>query len=177
MSNRLSDFDFSDFWVESEYVAENYTSAQVTASVVSSVEEQLKYKLPQAYIDLAKIRNGGCPKLSCHRTNEKTSWAGDHIAINGIYSIGDDKTYSLCGKLFNSKFWEVQWGYPEIGIYFADCPSGGHDLLALDYRDCDPKGEPKVVHVDQEWDYKITLVANDFSSFIRGLQDESAFGD
>jgi len=175
LSYGLSGFDFSGFWEESEYADEKYTSSPVTASVVSNVEKKLGFKLPSAYIELAKIRNGGCPKLTCHRTNEEASWAGDHIAINGIYSIGYDKTYSLCGDGFNSQFWQDEWGYPEIGIYFADCPSAGHDMLALDYRDCGPQGEPKVVHVDQECDYKITLVANDFSSFIRGLQDENAF--
>ncbi|MCV7371896.1 hypothetical protein H5P33_04090 [Mycolicibacterium arabiense] len=39
----------------------------------------------------------------------------------------------------------------------------------LDYRDCGPTGEPKVVHVDQEFDHRITPVAVDFASFIRGL--------
>jgi hypothetical protein len=29
--------------------------------------------------------------------------------------------------------------YPDIGIYFGNCPSGGHDMIALDYRTCGPK--------------------------------------
>lgn len=43
------------------------------------------------------------------------------------------------------------------------------------YRACGPKGEPSVVHVDQELDYTITLVAPDFESFIRGLEGDEAF--
>ena len=50
----------------------------------------------------------------------------------------------------NSQFWIDEWGHPPIGIYFADCPSAGHDMIALDYRDCGKSGEPCVVHVDQE---------------------------
>ena len=58
-----------------------------------------------------------------------------------------------------------------LGVFFADCPSGGHDMLCLDYRACGPQGAPTVVHVDREHDFAVTLVALHFESFIRGLQD------
>jgi hypothetical protein len=48
-------------------------------------------------------------------------------------------------------------------------------MLCLDYRECGPSGEPRVVHIDQEREYKITLVAKNFESFIRGLEDDDAF--
>jgi hypothetical protein len=48
-------------------------------------------------------------------------------------------------------------------------------MLCLDFRDCGPDGEPKVVHVDQECDYEITPVADTFEAFIRGLEDDKAF--
>jgi hypothetical protein len=70
-----------------------------------------------------------------------------------------------------------EWGYPPIGIYFADCPSAGHDMICLDYRECGIEGEPQVVHVDQEFDYKITFVAPNFESFVRGLENKDAFED
>jgi SMI1/KNR4 family protein SUKH-1 len=68
-----------------------------------------------------------------------------------------------------SAFWVAEWGYPDIGVYIADCPSAGHDMIALDYR---RPGEPAVVHIDQEWDYQITVLAPDFETFVRGLADE-----
>jgi hypothetical protein len=48
-------------------------------------------------------------------------------------------------------------------------------MLCLDYRASGPSGEPQVVHVDQEWNYKVVLVADNFETFIRGLEDDSAF--
>ena len=48
-------------------------------------------------------------------------------------------------------------------------------MMCFDYRDCGPYGEPRVVHVDQELNYKISPVADNFEAFIRGLEDDKAF--
>jgi hypothetical protein len=42
-------------------------------------------------------------------------------------------------------------------------------MIFLDYSDCGPEGEPCVVHIDQESDYEISYLADDFASFVRGL--------
>lgn len=42
-------------------------------------------------------------------------------------------------------------------------------LIMLDYRKNGNQGEPEVVHVDQESDYRITLLAENFETFIKGL--------
>lgn len=174
MSTAFADFDLSDFWADSDYARREYVGPSFSELDVKRVEKELGYVLPRSYIELMRLQNGGMPKRTNHRTSERTSWARDHVAITGIYSIGREKAYSLCGK-FNSSFWVEEWGYPPIGIYFADCPSAGHDMLCLDYRECGANGEPKVVHVDQECDYKITVVAENFESFVRGLEGDDAF--
>ncbi|MFJ8201009.1 hypothetical protein [Streptomyces sp. NPDC096152] len=76
---------------------------------------------------------------------------------------------------FGSRFWIDTWDYPDIGVYFAATPSAGHDMLALDYRACGRLGEPTVVHVDQEYDFAITLVAENFEAFITGPVDGSVY--
>ena len=48
-------------------------------------------------------------------------------------------------------------------------------MIALDYRECGPQGEPCVVYVDQSYDYKIIKLANCFEDFIRGLQSDDNF--
>lgn len=170
----LDGVDLDKFWKSSAYATKTYVDVALTPTLRKRVEKALGYKLPAAYVALAQHQNGGIPARTRHRTSERTSWAADHVAITGIFAIGEKKSCSLLGDL-GSKFWVTEWGYPEIGVYFADCPSAGHDMFCLDYSDCGPKGEPRVVHVDQERDYKITFVAPDFASFLRGLLDEAEF--
>lgn len=170
----FEDFDLGSFWERSDYADENFVDDPLTDDKVEIVEAALGFKLPAAYLVLARSQNGGIPTKTCHRMTVRTTWAEDHIAITGILSIGYAKSYSLCGER-GSKFWPERWEYPPIGVYFATCPSAGHDMLCLDYRACGPEGEPTVVHVDQEWDYKVTLVATSFEAFIRGLEVPEEF--
>ena len=174
MSQVFGDFDIGQFWKQSEYAEKEYVAAPQTDKRVADVERELGYKLPASYVELMKHQNGGIPKKKNHRTKERTSWSNDHIAIHGIFSIGSGKSHALGGGL-GSQFWIDEWGYPAIGVYFADCPSGGHDMVCLDYQECGSSGEPRVVHVDQDRDYKITFVAESFEAFIRGLEGDEAF--
>lgn len=114
------------------------------------------------------------PKNTNFPTEEPTSWAEDHIAISGIMGIGREKSYSLCGDL-GSPFMIEEWGYPDIGVVICDCPSAGHDVVMLDYRASGSDGEPAVVHVDQEDDYKITFLAANFEEFIKGLVNDEQY--
>lgn len=166
-----NNIDFSTFWSTSKYSNEKYNSGPFTDNMIESIEKELGYKLPSSYIELMKIQNGGIVNLSCCPCSESTSWAEDHVAITGIYGIGRDKSYSLCGSA-GSKFMIEEWEYPAIGIAICSCPSGGHDMIFLDYRECGPEGEPAVVHVDQEFDYKITKLADSFEEFINMLYEE-----
>ncbi|MDQ1163530.1 hypothetical protein QE422_003898 [Chryseobacterium sp. SORGH_AS 447] len=170
----IKDFDFTGFWNESSYSERDYTEPFPDDETILSVEQELGYKLPASYIELMRIRNGGLVERSCFSTAESTSWADDHIAITGIMGIGREKTYALCGEL-GSRFMIEEWGYPDDGVYVCDCPSAGHDMILLDYSRCGKSGEPEVVHVDQEADYRKTFLAKDFKTFIEGLKEEAYF--
>lgn len=170
----FENIDFTEFWDDCDYSKEMYICEYPSEELISAVEKELGYKLPASYISLMKQHNGGLVTKTAFRTSKSTSWAMDHIAITGIMGIGSEKTYSICGDL-GSEFMIDNWEYPAIGIAICDCPSAGHDLVFLDYRECGPQGEPQVVHIDQEDDYKITYLAVNFEEFIKGLEDESHF--
>lgn len=174
MSDFPNDIDLQAFWDDSVYARKHITDAPPGDALIAEIEAQLGYRLPPSYVAFMRRHNGGTPHRCCCPTDEPTSWAEDHAAITSFLSIGRDKRYSLAGEL-GSRFMIEEWGYPDIGVYICDCPSAGHDMIALDYRACGPDGEPQVVHVDQEGDYRITVLARDFETFVRGLVCEEAF--
>lgn len=174
MPKIFHEFDLSSFWEDSEYAREQWIEEQPTAAMIASVEEELGFRLPASYIGLMQVQNGGIPSNTCFPTNVATSWAENHVAITGIMGIGRKKPYSLCGHL-GSMFMQEEWGYPEFGVCVCDCPSAGHDMIMLDYRKCGKDGEPEVIHVDQERDFKVTPLAKDFETFIRGLVNSSVY--
>lgn len=168
-------FDFEGFWDDSEYSLESYVEPAPSDELIAAIEEELGgFRLPAAYVELARMHNGGLLKRNCYPMDEPTGWAEDHIAIAGLYAIGRTSDYSLCGKM-GSKFWEEEWGYPPIGVYIAETPSAGHEMIVLDYSESGRQGEPRVVYVDQEDDYSITFVAPDFATFVRGLVNEEEY--
>ena len=170
--------DFDGFWDDSEYSLENYTEPAPGASLIAEVEQELGFRLPDSFVGLAKIHNGGAVIKDCHPAPPNL-WAEDHVQITGIYALGRTSTYSLLGDL-GTAFMQEEWGYPDWGIGIADTPSAGHEQIMLDYRECGrncERGEPSVVHVDQEGDYAVTFLAPDFASFIRGLVPEEDFDE
>ncbi|MGY4900370.1 SMI1/KNR4 family protein [Micromonospora aurantiaca (nom. illeg.)] len=143
----------------------------LTDETLRAAEAQLGYQLPAAYVDLARRHNGGAFARAAHPAPSRTSWAGDHVGVFSLAAIGRTADFSLCGEL-GSAFWVAEWDYSAIGIYIVDCPSAGHDMIALDYRSL---GEPAVVHVDQERNYQITVLAPDFKTFVADLIEESEY--
>ena len=142
--------------------------------MIRAVETGLGFRLPGSYIELMHTRNGGLVQYGGFRLAQQIAGGSDGVSISGIHSLDGSKMYSLLGGL-GSRFMIGEWGYPPIGVYICDCPSAGHDLVGLDYRACGKDGEPQVVHVDQEDNYRITFLADSFERFVRGLEPEEAF--
>lgn len=155
-------FDFAYFWNNDPYYKAKEAPAP-TEAAIAAAEDKLGYRLPDSYKYLVtQVKNGGAPVKTYHLK-------GDYVCqVAYIYGVHDDGLPKWQAN------WLDEWGYPDRGIYFADCPSGGHDMLLLDYQDCGKNGEPKVCHVDQEGNFEVTFVANTFEAFVRGLVDEQA---
>ena len=159
----LKDFNWTGFWNDVDYAFESYIGKPVTDDDIKDAESELGYTLPVAYIELLKKHNGGVVKKNCFINDDD-----DCVYVTGIYGIDSGKKYSLLGEM-GKEFWISKCKYPPIGVVVADTISGGHDMIFLDYRECGATGEPKVVRVDQEGDYSITLLADNFGDFIKNL--------
>lgn len=160
-------YDFSGFWDDSDYSRMKYIDETPDDKLITAVEAELGYKLPESYIWLMKQHNGGVLKKNLFYMNDDET----PYVVTGILSLGWKKTYSLCGEL-GSQFMIDEWEYPPIGVAICDTASAGHEMVFLDYRECGRTGEPEVVWVDQESDYAIVKLADNFEAFIRGLTDE-----
>eukprot|EP00466_Bigelowiella_natans_P017537 jgi/Bigna1/88541/estExt_fgenesh1_pg.C_330130 len=172
-SSAFGGFDLSNFFGNSNY----YKCGRLTETLITEFEEKFDYKLPASYVELLSVQNGGTPKKTLFAA-AGTSWAPDHVAISSIKGLGGNE-WGLDGSLGQSNYYE--WGYPKIGVAICDCPSGGHDMVVLDYRKCGRKMEkgfePSVVHIDQEFNFKRTFLAKDFATFIKGLKSENDADD
>lgn len=172
----FSDVDFTNFWQESDYALKKYVGDVTSDEMFIEAEQTLGYKLPEAYKVLMKQQNGGIPTKSCFQIPFTKYNEPSEVWINGIMGVDSRKTHSLIGEL-GSQFMVEEWGYPRLGIAICDCPSAGHNMIFLDYRECGVNGEPSVVHINQESDYEITYLAGDFESFICGLSQPEEEAD
>jgi hypothetical protein len=164
--------ELAEFWDTPD---RDTSEERVTPELIHAVEATLGYTLPEDYVRLLQIQNGGSPKRTCFPTSTRTCWADDHVEVSEINGLGGRR--GIDSPTRGSRHFIRSWGYPNLGIVFAGSPSAGHDAFMLDYSSSGPRGEPTVIHVgvfpDDEPD--ITLLASDFATFIRGLVDESRY--
>lgn len=139
---------------------------ELTDDLVAQAEAKLGLRLPSSYVALLRQQNGGIPVRRCFPMTCPTSWAPDHIEVSMLLGIGFEQ--GIDGDL-GSAYLVHEWGYPDIGIVIFDTPSAGHDTIMLDYSECGPNGEPRVVYVDE--DRSVLPVARDFASFVAALVD------
>ena len=157
-----------DLWDNDKYSLEEYVGKAPTDEDFKKVEKELGYRLPESYKALMRIQNGGELKKNTFEGPFQRNWERPLFNVLGIYGVDSSKKYSLCGQ-YGNKFWIEEWKYPNVGIAICETSTGGHDMIFLDYSDCGPEGEPCVVHIDQEGDYEITYLADNFKDFIDGL--------
>lgn len=154
-----------NLWNDSEYSIKNCISEPFTDELLKEIEEELGYKLPASYVELMRVHNGGKLKRCVLPLDELETYT----KLTSIYGIGREKSYSLGGDS-NTKFWVEEWEYPAIGVAIAGTEAAGHEMIFLDYTECGPKGEPRVVYIDQEADFETTIVAENFEEFINKLK-------
>ena len=164
----LAEADLVGLWDDSEYSLNKYVGATPSADEFKVVEAELGYRLPEAYKALMQLHNGGILARNSYPNPLCRDWTTAAFSVESIYGVDRSKPYSLCGSR-GSKFWIEEWRYPEIGIVIADTISAGHQMIFLDYSDCGADGEPCVMSVDQESNYEVSYVADNFAEFIRGL--------
>ena len=162
-------FDFEGFWNNSPEPVAIGRGPELTDEMILAVEQELGYKLPESYIWLMKQRNGGFLKKTDFLLGYELPIVGDRTMMRMLYQITTKDSFCAINGEYGTKFLIEDWGYPDIGVAIGVGFFGEHELFFLDYRACGPQGEPKVSHVDQECNYRITVLAENFEEYIRKL--------
>src|SRR4051794_39614380 len=92
-----------DFWNDSDY----FTGPRLTDAAIREAEKRLGYKLPEAYLRLLRVRNGGTPRRPYFHVEGLAGWDTGYFQVDGLRGIG-------------GHFWAIEPGddyqYPAIGV-------------------------------------------------------------
>lgn len=141
----------------------------LTDYAVGEAERLLGVRLPAAFVEVLRRRNGGAvaPAREAFPTREATTWSADHVPFDHVMGIGDRE-----GSLLDSPYLVGEWGLPDgVVVVSVNAPC----FVALDYRTGGPHGEPSVTWFDAEVGTELGL-APDFRSFVEGLGPEPDAG-
>ena len=136
--------------------------------MVTQAEKTLGYKLPQSYLDVLRVKNGGDLAHGAFPTDRPTNWANNHVSCRDLMGIGCEE--GIDGET-GSQYLIEEWEYPDIGVVIS---TDGHTAFMLDYSACGSHGEPRVVYVDVETDPELEVLplAPTFAAFASGLVEE-----
>jgi hypothetical protein len=151
------------FWDRrSEYLVQE----PLTDEAVRAVEEEFGVKLPEAYLALLRIQNGGVvsDQYSAFPTRERTSWATDHVGLEEMRGIGRPLE-----SIQDSSYFEEEEEFAGQAVLLT---GDGHWWIALDYRS--GADEPSVAWLDTERGEEVQL-APSFRAFVEGLVPAEVF--
>lgn len=137
-------------------------------AMVRAAEKKLGYRLPSVYVELLKVCNGGALKRSVFPTKKCPRWAEDHVAFEQVMGIGGDWGIE---SATGSAHLIAEWEYPDVGVVIS---SDGHTAFMLDYSECGPEGEPRVIWVDTETgtgEPDVVVLATDLGTFLAKLRE------
>jgi hypothetical protein len=139
----------------------------VTAEVVQEAENKLGVKLPQIFIELLQVQNGGYTNGFVFPTAHPTSWHEGCVPMDEVFGIDlNPETTGL--NLMDSAYLSDEWGIPEKQVLFS---GDGHWFLSLDYRAGDT---PSVLWLDTEMEEEMEL-ASSMEAFLNGLVPSDTF--
>lgn len=139
---------------------------KLTDAMVKNAEKKFGVKLPNTYIDLCKIQNGGYITNQDFPTTVPTSWAEDHVNVEYINGIEDGIEEE---GILSSSYYIEEWELPKDIILIC---GDGHTWIAMDYRHTNE--EPPIIFIDLEWaeDIFILELAPNFKTFLEGLYNQ-----
>lgn len=163
MNQVFADFDFENFWDNSNELSNEFVGKPLTNEMVENAEKILGYSLPNSYIELLKNQNGGATRRLWFSYKEHS--LDKKLCLKNICGIDKFVRYSL----FDSSLRE--------GCIVPFSIIDNKTAIAFDYENC-ANNNPYIVLVTINkndninsigtFNSEIPLVVN-FEEFIKSL--------
>jgi len=139
-----------------------YEHPPLTDEMVVIAEQALKIKLPEEYLALLRLQNGGETHGFGFPMSVQTSCAKDHVPFSDMTGIVIDPEICTAQNILDTENMTQEWDLPPRQALLC---GDGHWWITLDYRQGD---RPSVAWIDVECDQD-TQVAPSFAAFLEGL--------
>jgi|SRR5579871_1221613 len=138
----------------------------LTNDRIVCAEDTLSLRLPEAYLDVLRVCNGGKLRRNTYFTQAATSWAKNYIQVESLLGIGGERGID---SRYGSAYLIEEWGFPSSCVVLW---AKGPLAVMLDYRECGPEGDPPIIWVDMDAHQgeQIVSLAPNFQTFIEELR-------
>lgn len=147
-----------------EYLRE-HSWPVLTSEMVVAAETSTGYKLPADFIEFLRFKNGAWVRPE----PVVLPLADSGVAVSALMGVGDFEL-GIDSQL-GSDYQVREWGYPDIGVVFAQTNAGGHDAFMFDYEGVFGSCHPKVSYVRSESEPRV--ISSSFGEFISLLELDS----
>jgi hypothetical protein len=152
-----------DFWG-----VNYYNHPPLTPVVLKLFEHKYDVQLPLLYVELLQYQNGGYTNDFGYPMVQETSWAKDHVPLNGMSGIVSDSNIQTPFNILESDYYQNEWDLPPKQLILN---GDGHWWITLDYR---YSSQPSILWIDTEVE-EIIPIATTFETFYAGLRPISDF--
>ncbi len=137
----------------------------LTEELIEKAESELGVRLPERFIELLKIKNGGSLSRTILSSANKSIWEDGFYEIDELFGINDGNSEST--GILSTAYLTSEWDLPEKQIVIT---GDGHWWITLDYRKT--REEPTVNWIEPDAD-RDEIIANNFEEFIGNLTDDN----
>lgn len=146
-----------DFWD----LTRPATFTSLTEQLIEKAENELNIKLPQQFIELLKVKNGGRLRRTILHSNNNSIWQDGWYEIDELYGINDGNVKAP--GILSTSYLTTEWDLPEKQVIIT---GGGNWWITLDYRK--NQQEPTVNWIEPEAN-RDEIIADSFKEFIDHL--------
>ena len=147
----------------------HYDHPPLTDEMLAQAEKQLGVALPEDYVALLRIQNGGYTERFGYPMTG-TKWSEVHIPLFALGGIVTDPDHRTAHNILETGYLTAEWDLPEKQVLLV---GEGHWWITLDYRSGDI---PSVAWIDVECEQNLQ-VAPTFTAFLAGLRSRSHFAE